>query len=220
MSSTTDQQHVQLQNVLSHQNVQLQTQLDAQMQVNASQIEMIALYKKNETRADTAAVHQHNVYNDKKSDADYWKTEWTESEKKVKNLESQLAVAAAMHKYSSPDKDYLVKYIVWSAERNDIFVDKNHPLNNLAKGEKATAWAKLDTQTIKIIIDELASNARFTLNIFDKWMPKWKARDAAQKARIAAQKASMKRGLPVSAHSSPDPKKPKADEEDFGDSSM
>jgi hypothetical protein len=213
MSSTTDQQHVQLQNVLSHQNVQLQTQLDAQMQVNASQIEMIALYKKNETRADTAAVHQHNVYNDKKSDADYW-NEWTESEKKVKNLESQLAVAAAMHKYSSPDKDYLVKYIVWSAERNDIFVDKNHPLNNLAKGEKATAWAKLDTQTIKIIIDELASNARFTLNIFDKWMPKWKA-------RIAAQKASMKRGLPVSAHSSPDPKKPKAGEEDavnFGDS--
>lgn len=198
MSSNTDQQL---------QVVQLQAQLDAQIQVNASQTEMIALYKKNETRADADALHQHNVYNDKKSEHDYWKTECIEKEKEVKTLESKLAVATAMHKYSQSDKDYMVRYIVWSAERKDIFLDEDHPLNNLAKGDKATAWAKLDTRTIKIIIDELASNDRFSLNIFDRWMPKMRARDAMQKARNAA----MKRDLPVSAHSSPDPKKPKAD---------
>ena len=187
-------------------NVKLKADLEAQKKENLKNEKLIALYESNQ-------IFQRNVYDDKKSDADFWKKEWTTSDKKVKTLEGQLDVAAAMHKYSSQEKDYLVKYIVFSAERKDIFLDENHPLKNLVKGEKPTAWGKLDTQTIKIIMDELASNARFTLNIFDKVMPllkardaekkardaEKKARDAEKKARDAAQKEAQKRGPPGSA---------------------
>ena len=173
-------------------NVKLKADLEAQKKENLKNEKLIALYESNQ-------IFQRNVYDDKKSDADFWKKEWTTSDKKVKTLEGQLDVAAAMHKYSSQEKDYLVKYIVFSAERKDIFLDENHPLKNLVKGEKPTAWGKLDTQTIKIIMDELASNARFTLNIFDKVMPLLKARDAEKKARDAAQKEAQKRGPPGSA---------------------
>jgi hypothetical protein len=206
MSSIADQQ-------LVLKNVQLQAQLDAKVEIISKNEELIAVYKKIETRADAAAVEQHQVYMDKKSEADKYMINCNKLETEVASLKQQMEVATQIALLTPLEKDYLVKFVTYAADRN-IFTE-NDPLSDLFKGRKARKWSTLDTSTIKVIIEALASEdaskEKFNLVIYHKFTTKVKAQDEHRKA-------AAKRG-PVFAHSSPNPKKSKEEEEDSGDSS-
>ncbi len=212
MSSDGDQQIVL-------KNAQLQAQLDAQIEINSKNEELIAAYKKSEARADAGAEHERAVYNRATSEVDFWKAEAKANKEKLevmkKNKEKQMEVATAIALLTQAEKDYMARFVVFAADRN-VFAEDD-PLTNIFKGRKARGWSYLDTSIVQFIIEALASdNERFTLLIYHRFMAKLKAQEDARKA-------AMKRGLSGSAHSTPDPKKPKADEVDgvdFGDSTM
>jgi hypothetical protein len=219
MSSSTDQQ-------LVLKNVQLQAELTAAIGCMKEKDERISDLKEamKETignNKDLRAGAQDDRDDKKKArdDASFWMAEYNENKKKLENLmdekEKQMEVATAIALLLPSEKDYMAKFVVFAADRN-VFAEDD-PLTNIFKGRKARGWKDLDTSIVKFIIEALASpNERFTLLIYHRYMAKLKTQEEARKA-------AMKRGLPVSAHSSPDPKKPKADEADgvdFGDSTL
>ena len=218
MSSIADQQ-------LVLKNFQLQAQLDAQIQVNKKNEEMIAVYKKNEARAEgnisdlrIGAEHERGVLDGALADREYYRTKCNKKETEVESLEQrlekQMEVATEIALLTPQEKDYLVKFVMFAVEKS-IF-QEDDPLTDIFKGRKARGWSTLDTSIIKLIIKALAFKDKFNLVIYHKFATKLKIQEDQRKA-------AAKRGLPVSAHSSPNPKKSpkmsKTDGEDFGNSS-
>ena len=216
MSSSTDQQHD-----LVLKNVQLQAELTAAVGCLREKDERIADLKEamretieNNKDLRTGAQDDRNDKNKARDDASFWMAEYNENKKRLEDeidkKEKQMDVATAIALLTPSEKDYMAKFVVFAADRN-VFAEDD-PLTNIFKGRKARGWSYLDTSIVKFIIEALASpNERFTLLIYHRFMSKLKEQDERRKA-------AMKRGLPVSAHSSPDPKKPKADGVDFDDS--
>lgn len=215
MSSTTDQQ-------LVVQNNQLQAELTAaigHMQEKDERIkEMKEAMKEiivNNKELRAGVQDDRNDKNKARDGESKWMAKAEALQKDLKDekdkKEKQMDVATAIALLEKQEKDYMVKFVVFSANRN-VF-EEDDPLTDIFKGRKARGWSSLDTSIVKFIIEALASpNERFTLLMYHKYMAKVKAEDDARRAAI-------KRGLPGSAHCSPDPKKPKGGV-DFGDSTM
>jgi hypothetical protein len=216
MSDSTEQQIVL-------KNVQLEAELKAAIGCLKEKDERISDLKEamketieNNKDLRAGAQDDRNDKNKARDDASFWMAEYNENKKRLEDeidkKEKQVDVATAIALLTQSEKDYMAKFVVFAADRN-VFAEDD-PLTNIFKGRKARGWSYLDTSIVKFIIEALASdNERFTLLIYHRYMAKVKAQDDARKA-------AMKRGLPGYAHSSPDPKKPKADGVDFGDSTM